>query len=164
MSEQNQGMYQIPHANNGVFDDIENYNPLNAVYEAYNEDITPAEVLKKTESRNPNFNHDVIDIALHQANSKNIISFEKFKEEKQLNFDIDDIYLQNSNESYIHSPSIELLNNIDKSEFRLYLNIVEIGPKVAEARDNCLKDTIVPIGRIREMIDEKKSKKHRKAA
>ena len=163
MSKLNQGMYQIPHTDNVVFDNVEN-NTLDAVYETYSEEITHSEDLKTTELRNPNFNHDVIDIALHQANSKNIISFEKFKEAKQLNFDIDDIYSQNSIEGYAPSPSIELLKNIDKSEFVFYLNIVKIGPKVAEVRDNCLKGSIVPIGRVREMIDGKKSNKHKRAA
>jgi len=164
MSEQNQGIYQIPHANNGVFDDVENKNTLEVVYEAYNENTVSSEELKTSELRNPNFNHDVIDIALHQTNSENIVSFKKFKEEKQLNFEIDDIYSQNNYNSNEDKPSIELLKNIDKSEFVFYLNIMEIGPKVARARDNCLNGSIVPIGRIREMIDGKKSKKHRKVA
>jgi len=155
MSEQNQGIYQIPHANNGVFDDVENKNTLNAVYEVYNENITPSEELKKTELLNPNFNHDVIDIALHQTNSKNIISFEKFKEEKQLNSEIDDIYSQNIIEKRIFDPSEELLN-LSESDKINYYPIKDIGPLILRERERIKSGNIKIPGYLEK--DDKKLK------
>lgn len=165
MSEQDKGMYQIPpHADNGVSNDNEN-SSQDVVLDVLNENIVSLEDFKKNKENQLVKSENIIDIAFHQATSENIMSYDELNRLKLLHTDIDDIFSQNASEKDLNNITGRLLETMNKTDIVFYNNIRTPGPiDISKARLILLEETIVPQLHIYNMLNEKKSKKNKKAA